>query len=487
MAHAKLEPHRTDIRLIPDSSRVLIRPFIPMREQRIIKIIGRVMSLTEKDVQKELDKVMADFARRHVDIHSIFIRHFEIVRKHMMTDLEPSQPRKLLIGSYFTSEYALESAALFNPSIVPHPDQSGLAKNSLRFVMSLRAIGEGHLSSISFRQGIIDAHCTISIDETTRFVTPPDPLPNAAYDKVCYSQKLFEMGMITPFSQVVLDSLNDSFTLTELTASLTYHERYNRHNGAANITRTKEGMLWLAKSNYEVLFPEDLPLSQRIIFPDSPSERNGIEDARFVLFEDDNGEKSYYATYTAYDGESMLPQLIETTDFRHFTIITLNGEGVQNKGMALFPRKLNGKYVMLSRQDNENIFLMYSDNIHFWHETRMLMKPSYTWEFVQLGNCGSPLETDEGWVVLTHGVGPMRRYCIGAMLLDLEDPSKIIGRLKEPLLKPEGNEREGYVPNVVYTCGALIHKGNLVIPYAMADYATSIAIVGLEELLAYMK
>ncbi len=479
--------HRTDIRLIPDSSRVLIRPFFPVREQRIIKVIGRVMSLSEQRVHEELSRVMADFARRHMDIRSIFLQRFEQIRPYMMTDLDPSEERKLLIASYFTSEYALESAALFNPSITPHPDQSGLPPKALRFVMSLRAIGEGHISSITFRQGIIDEDCTITIDEPGPFVTTPEPITNAAYDKVCFAQKLFEIGMLNAFSQTVLDALNDQFTLSELTASLQYHERFSRQNGGANIVRTREGMLWLARSNYEITFSPDESLSQRIIFPDAPNEKKGIEDARFVLFTEEDGRKRYYATYTAYDGETMLPQLIETEDFLHFSSITLNGQAVQNKGMALFPRKLRGRYAMLSRQDNENIFLMYSDNIHFWQKTRILMKPSYTWEYVQLGNCGSPIETAEGWLVLTHGVGPMRKYCIGAVLLDLENPLKLIGRLENPLLKPEGNEREGYVPNVVYTCGALVHNGKLILPYAMADYATSIAIVEIDELLRLMK
>ncbi|MFP4416406.1 MAG: glycoside hydrolase family 130 protein [Chitinispirillaceae bacterium] len=482
----KVAVNRTSIRLTPDSTRVLIRPFIPSTERRIIKIISRVISLSRQEVHQQLNNVMQEFAGRHLDIRSIFLERFESVRHHMITDIEPEEEVKLLIGSYFTSEYALESAALFNPSIVPHPDQSGLADGALRFIMSLRAIGEGHISCISFRCGTIEPDLSISFEKTSRFVTTPDPITNAAYDKVCYAQKLFEIGMNNQFSKIVLESLQSSFTLPELEASIKYHKRHS-HNGFANTDRTAEAMMWLAYANYEIIFAEDLPIGNRIIFPESPSEKKGIEDARFVLFTDDDGTRTYYASYTAYDGLTMLPQLIETQDFQHFRIITLNGQAAQNKGMALFPRKLNGKYAMLSRQDNENIFIMYSDNIHFWHEARIVMKPSYTWEFIQLGNCGSPIETSEGWLVLTHGVGAMRKYAIGAVLLDLQDPTRVISRLTEPLIEPNENEREGYVPNVVYTCGALLHQDTLILPYAMADYATGVATVNIHELLDAMK
>ena len=248
-----------------------------------------------------------------------------------------------------------------------------------------------------------------------------------------------------------------------------------------------QGIWMLARSNYEVQFQEDLEVSQRILFPATPSQRNGVEDARFVYFQNDDGTHIYYATFTAYDGRVIVPELVETSDFLHFRFITLNGQAAENKGMALFPRKVNGLYAMLSRQDNENIYLMFSDNVHFWNETQVILKPAFSWELVQLGNCGSPIETDAGWLVLSHGVGPMRQYCIGAFLLDRDDPSKVIGRLREPLLKPNQEEREGYVPNVVYTCGALIHNGELVIPYGLADHATGFATVPLEEVLAAME
>jgi predicted GH43/DUF377 family glycosyl hydrolase len=246
-------------------------------------------------------------------------------------------------------------------------------------------------------------------------------------------------------------------------------------------------ILALAQSNYEVHFPPDSRLSERVLFPVTPSQSNGIEDARFVLFQDDDGSRTYYATYTAYDGKFVLPQFIETPDFLHFKFITLNGRAVQNKGMALFPRKINGRYAMLGRQDQENLYLMFSDDLHFWNTAQPLLQPAFPWEFIQLGNCGSPIETEAGWLVLSHGVGAMRKYCIGAFLLDRHDPAKVIGRLREPLIKPDENEREGYVPNVVYSCGSLVFERQLIVPYAMSDYATTFATLPLDEVLAAME
>ena len=482
----ELQIKRTGIKLQPDPSRVLFRPFIPKNETRILKIISRVMALPDKAVSIQLDNVINEITGRHFDIKSIFIQHFESVKNFLITDLEPSEERKLLIGSMFTSEYALESAALFNPSIVPHPDQSGIPQDSMRFIMSLRATGEGHISSITFRMGVIDKNLNITINDPTRFVTTPRTIEHNNYDKEVFSQKLNEMGLLNEYSQSILSAMQNSFTLNDLSSQIDISLRNNRHSTQTDLV-TRDGMIWLAKSNYEIRFSPDQRLSQRIIFPTGPSEQNGIEDARFVQFTSDDSSRVYYATYTAYDGNTILPQLMLTTDFLHFKIITLNGKAAQNKGMALFPRKLNGFYCMLSRQDNENLFLMYSENIHFWHEMFPLLKPTYPWEFIQVGNCGTPIETDEGWLVLTHGVGPMRKYCIGAVLLDLDNPRQVIGRLSDPLLAPDENEREGYVPNVVYTCGALIHNENLIVPYAMSDYATGIATIELKPLLELLK
>lgn len=483
----ELKIKRTDIILKPDPSRVLFRPFIPKNETRILKIISRVMALPDKSVSIQLNNVINDFSDRHFDIKSIFIQHFELVRKYMITDLDPSEERKLLIGSMFTSEYALECAALFNPSIIPHPDQSGIPHGSIRFIMSLRATGEGHISSITFRMGTIDKNMNISINDPTRFVTTPEIIEHKDYDKELFSQKLSETGLLNEYSESILSALQNTFTLNDLSKQIENSLRNRSHRTQTDLV-TRDGMIWLAKSNYEIRFSPDQRISQRIIFPTGPSEQNGIEDARFVHFTNNTDSSTiYYATYTAYDGNTILPQLMQTNDFLNFKIITLNGKAAQNKGMALFPRKLNNLYCMLSRQDNENLFLMYSENIHFWHKMIPLLKPTYPWEFIQVGNCGTPIETAEGWLVLTHGVGPVRKYCIGAVLLDLENPQQVIGRLSEPLLMPNENEREGYVPNVVYTCGALIHQNNLIIPYAMSDYATGIATVELKTLLELLK
>lgn len=469
----------------PDPNRVLIRPFIPSDPKRIINILGRAMTLDEEQVDWLLSGVMREFSGRHINIERVFERHFEKVKPHLFTDAELSRARQLLIGSLFTSEYALECAALFNPSIVPHPDQSGMPEGALRFIMSLRATGEGHISSIEFRSGVIGADGGISLDPAGRHVTAPELTPNPSYEKSTFTIKLHEMGFADGISDDLLQSLDDTFTLSDLHKSVAALKARVRAP-SRDQQRLLECVTWLAESNYEISFRENKPVSERIIFPVSANESNGIEDARFVQFTDEDGAVSYYATYTAYNGRVILPQLLETRDFLHFKVITLNGRAVQNKGMALFPRRIGGKFAMISRQDNENIFIMFSENVHFWHDTEKLLKPSYAWEFIQLGNCGSPIETEAGWLLLTHGVGPMRKYCIGAILLDLEDPRRVIARLKEPLIEPTENEREGYVPNVVYTCGALLHNGELIIPYAMSDYASRIATVRLEELLAHL-
>ena len=280
--------------------------------------------------------------------------------------------------------------------------------------------------------------------------------------------------------------LDEHFTFRQLQEAITIVLRQNVGR-RQEFERTADGVLALAKANYEIAYGPDQELSDRIIFPYSPSESNGIEDARFVEFREDDGGVRYYATYSAFDGKIVLPQLVETEDFLHFKIRTLNGPEVRNKDFALFPRKINGMYAMLSRQDGENLFLMYSDMIHFWYTKQMLLKPTFAWEFVQLGNCGSPIETDAGWLVISHGVGPMRKYSIGAFLLDRDDPSRVLGRLREPLLAPNENERRGYVPNVVYSCGGVIHNGELIIPYAMSDFASTFAIVPLADLLAAMQ
>ncbi len=477
-----MKAKRTDIIIKPDYKRVLYRPFELHQEQRFVKIIARIMSLSEAEVKREIDDVMTEFHYRHPNLIDFFLKRFEQVRHHLLTDQPLSENRKLLIGAYFTQEYSLESAALFNPCMVWHPDQSGLDEDSRRFIISLRATGEGHISSITFRSGVIDANNHSRLDKPSRFVTTPELIANPSYEKALFEKKLFELGLDNKFSARIFSSLDDCFTLNDLQENISYALRqYRSRNG--EIETTAKGMLSLAQSNYEVKFSPDQSLTERIIFPNTPAEVNGIEDARFVQFFDEDRGIIYYATYTAYNGKVFLTHLLETTDFLHFKISTLNGSAVQNKGLALFPRKISGNYAMLSRQDNENIYIMFSDHIHFWHTKQILLKPTFPWEFVQLGNCGSPIETEAGWIVLSHGVGPMRKYAISAFLLDLNDPTKVIGRLKEPLISPNEKEREGYVPNVVYSCGGLIHGRELIIPYAMSDYASSFATVNLDELL----
>ncbi len=473
--------------LRPDQSRVLLRPFSPGDSQRVGSIIARIMSLPEERVGVLLNEISAEFSQRHQQIRHLFLERFEQVREMLLTDEELSEQRRLLIGSYFLAEYSLESAALFNPSIVPHPDQTGLPTGSLRFILSLRATGEGHISSITFRTGIIHPDHRIEVLTPTGFLTEPRQIPNPLYEKGLFARKLIELGLSREFTRRVMNKLGNSFALEELRASL-QAEQFRLPDGMTQEDQDEAQGIWmLARSNYEVQFQPEQQLSERILFPATPSQRNGIEDARFVCFQNEDGTHIYYATFTAFDGKVVMPELVETSDFLFFRFVTLNGPAAQNKGMAIFPRKINGLYAMLSRQDNENIYLMFSDNVHFWNERRVILKPTFSWELVQVGNCGSPIETDAGWLVLSHGVGPMRKYCIGAFLLDRDDPSKVIGRLREPLLKPNQNEREGYVPNVVYTCGALLHQGELIIPYGLADHATGFATVQLDEVLAAMQ
>jgi len=468
-----------------DPSRVITRLHIPDGAHRIRKIIQRITDLPDMDAEKLLEEIMLDFSERHKDIRRVFERSLNEVRDHVPRDAVLSETKRALIGAYFTMEYSIESAALFNPSIVLHPDQSHLDEGSLRFIMSLRAIGEGHVSSIVFRSGVLDRDNTFIFDPVSDYVERPDILLNPVYDRHLFQLKLNEMGACNEVTAHLFGQLPEDFTYNELKERIGALRESPVFSGERQ-KGTFEIMYWLANSNYEMNFRPDHRISERVIFPVSENERNGIEDARFVQFFDDDGEVTYYATYTAYNDFKILPQLIETKDFIKFKVITLNGKAVKNKGMALFPRKIDGSYVMLSRQDGENNHIMFSDNIHFWQKSQIIQEPTRPWEFIQIGNCGSPLETDKGWIVLTHGVGPMRQYCIGAMLLDLENPARVIARLKEPLLAPREEEREGYVPNVIYTCGAIFHNSDLVIPYGMSDITSGIATVRVSELIDCM-
>ncbi|MEO6785375.1 MAG: glycoside hydrolase family 130 protein [Chthoniobacteraceae bacterium] len=470
----------------PDSARVLIRPFIPSPAKRVTDIISRALALSDEAAAAELKVMHTEFASRHFDIELPLLANFEKVRVSIRSQRAISRERQLLIGGLFSGEYALESAALFNPSIVPHPDQGEVPAGGLRFVMSLRATGEGHISSIEFRSGLIAPDGAISVEPVSRFVTAPEIVPNPSYRKKPFAAKLQEMGFESGHAAAVIAPLGESFTLQELDQSVARVRRESKPVGR-DLRRALECCRWLAESNYELNFSSRLAMSERIVFPVSPNESNGIEDARFVRFAEDDGSAMYYATYTAYNGRVILPQLIETPDFLHFRVLTLNGNAVQNKGMALFPRRIGGRYAMLSRQDDENLFIMFSDSPHHWSDPQLIMRPVEMWESVKIGNCGSPIETEAGWLVITHGVGPMRKYCIGAALLDLNDPTKVLGRLRKPLLSPDLNEREGYVPNVVYSCGSLVHGRELILPYAMSDKVSAIATVSLDDLLAALR
>ncbi len=474
--------YRHEVTLLPESARVILRPFIPAKVHLVTTIIGRALALTEEEVAGELSVVRREFHDRHIEIESLLLSHFRKVQQHVFTQRDLSHERQLLIGALFSGEYALESAAIFNPSIVPHPDQSNTPKGGQRFIMSLRATGEGHISSIEFRAGLIAPDGQITLEPVSRFVSEPDIVPNPGYMKKLFVIKLHEMGVEDGYASAVMEPLAENFTRSDLNKSVgnVLHDTQPVTN---DLRHTLECIQWLADSNYELCFSDKLAMSERIIFPVSPNETNGIEDARFVQFIDDDGSVRYFATYTAYNGREILPQLMETKDFLNFRILSLNGTAVQNKGMALFPRRIAGCYVMLSRQDDENLFIMFSRSPHYWSNPQLILRPREMWESVKIGNCGSPIETEAGWLVITHGVGPMRKYCIGAVLLDLDDPTKVIGRLRQPLLSPKDNEREGYVPNVVYSCGSLLHGRELILPFAVSDRASAIASVSLDDLL----
>ena len=477
---------RHSVTFQPESARVIIRPFIPGKAQILADILARALALSEAEAEAQLQTILAEFASRHFDIESLLLAHYEKVRPQFTLQSPLSRVRQLLIGALFSGEYALESAALFNPSIVPHPDQNGTPAGGMRFIMSLRATGEGHISSIEFRTGVIAPDGTIAVEPASRFVTAPEVVPNPTYRTKSFLTKLNEMGFGGSHAAAVMEPLAENFTLLQLDESMA-RVRRDTKPVTRDLRRALETFRWLADSNYELNFSSKLAMSERIIFPVSPNESNGIEDARFVRFTDDDGSVLYCATYTAYNGRAILPQFIETQDFLHFRVLTLNGSAVQNKGMALFPRRIGGRYAMLSRQDDENLLLMFSDSLHHWSNPQVILRPAEMWESVKIGNCGSPIETEAGWLVITHGVGPMRKYCIGAALLDLDDPTKVIGRLRAPLLSPEGNEREGYVPNVVYSCGSMLHGRDLILPFAMSDKASAIATVSLDDLLAALQ
>jgi predicted GH43/DUF377 family glycosyl hydrolase len=481
---------RKDSKFLPDPSRVIAR-FLYTSDERSKNIILKVLAMPDSEVTIALSKVLRGYSRRHRNISLIFETHFNKL-SNLFDELgikpgKVNQSLKLLIGSYFTMEYSIESAAFFNPSIVEDPDQSELGSDEKRVILSFRATGEGHISSIVFRSGIIDKNNNLTTEPVGKMLAEAERIKRHIYNKKSFIKKLDEMqdfnNKISPV--FVLEKLSDSFTYGELKKAV--EETRKKPRLTANKKLIIDQMMWLAKSHYDLEFSLDSAISERVIFPTSSAEKNGIEDARFVKFTDDDGEVTYFATYTAYDGVTILPRLLETKNFYHFKALPIHGELAKNKGMALFPRKIKGKYAMLCRIDGENNYIAYSDNINIWREAKLIQKPKFTWDLVQVGNCGSPIETEEGWLVITHGVGPMREYVLGASLYELDNPEKEIGRLKTPLLAPNAEEREGYVPNVVYSCGSIIHNRNLIIPYGISDTASSYASVNLNELLNELK
>lgn len=480
---------KKDILFEPDASRVIAR-FFYTTDERSMELINRILLLTEKKQHEILTQILRDFSKRHRSISRIFERNFfrlsPLFDRLKIDQKTLTATQKVLIGSYFTMEYSIEAAAFFNPSLIEDPDQSEVKPGHKRVIISFRATGEGHLSSIVFRSGIIDSTNNITIEPPGKMLESPEHIKNHIYHKTSFRRKLKEMQDCSSAAYpVMMDKLTDTFTYEELKRYVQETRLLVHDDHQSNILLNE--MMWLASSHYEIDFSVDTAISERTIFPIADTEMKGIEDARFVRFTDENNEVTYYATYTAYDGVTILPKLLCTTDFYHFKVMPVHGEVAQNKGMALFPRKINGKYALLCRIDGVNNYIAFSENITVWREAKLLQTPKYPWEFVQMGNCGSPIETAEGWLVITHGVGPVREYVLGVSLLDLDNPEKEIGRFSTPLLVPDEKEREGYVPNVVYSCGSMIHEGHLIIPYAMSDYASTYATVNLAELLTALK
>lgn len=464
-------------KILPDKTRVIFQFFNPGGEARINNVINRVLSLSEKEAGSLIENILNDFSGRHLNIKHKLLENFNKVYKYINNPGALTLERKYLLGAYFSKEYSIEAASLFNPSIVPHPDQKNLKPGMLRFVLSLRATGEGHLSSIEFRTGIIDQDNDVFLDTPSAHLELPVRNENKLFTREFIKERI---QLEDAGQKKFVDDLPDDFNLGELKKIA---DKTSFDDGSSRMKDFAGRILGLADSNYQIKFHESSSFSERIIFPNSVNESVGMEDARFVKFHDEDGSSTYFATYTAYNGKTFGTQLIETKDFLTFNISTLHGPGVQDKGMAIFPRRVSGKYVITSRQGGENLYIMFSDDLYRWDDFKLLKIPLEPWEYIQLGNCGSPIETEKGWLLITHAVGPFRKYSIGACLLDLHDPSKVIGTLRYPLIEPDEDEREGYVPNVVYSCGSLVHNGELIIPYAMSDSCTGLAKVPLEELL----
>jgi len=472
----------------PNFKRVILR-FLFYNDDRASVIVKNVLDMPYEEVVKLLELTLRDFSKRHRSVTRTFLAHFDRITYLLVkfdTDAERlSLEQKLVIGSYFTMEYSIESAAFFNPAIVETTDQYGLEDGARRIILSFRAIGEGHISSIVFRQGVIDKHCNFHFDTESYFVRDAEIVRHHMYNKKEFIEQVRLRDIPPALVEASVKDLNETFMYRQLQASV--EEVMKGYSPESQDHHNLERILWSADSYHELNFSYDTDISERVIFPVTAAESNGIEDARFVRFTDEDGSVTFYATYTAYNGFVISPKILETKNFYQFVFKPLYGAGARNKNLALFPRKINGKYVMLSRVDGINNYIMFSDELNIWKDPVLIQEPKYPWEFVHIGNCGSPLETKDGWLVITHGVGPIRKYSIGAILLDLKDPTKLIGRLKEPLLMPNEEEREGYVPNVLYTCGSMLHNGNLILPYGQSDSSTGFATINLDELIARLK
>lgn len=474
---------RKSVKVYPDPKRVIAR-FFYNGDERARQVIKRVLDLSDDEVFGLVSPLLQEYSKRHRNITTILKKYCRMV-KGCITELGANYEtlnsyRKYLIGSYFTNEYSIESAAFFNPSIVEDPDQHDLEEGEKRVIISFRAVGEGHISSVVFRRAVIDRHNNINVLPVGNYVDEAEVINNVIYNKQLFLKKAIDANIESSVVTEVNSKLEDKFDYTILRRIVQDSKNFEE-NDLRKLEYDK--VLWLSDTYHEISFSRDTDISDRVIFPISEFERKGIEDARFVRFVKDNGEVIFYATYTAFDGAFIIPKLVQTSDFYDFKVSPLHGVGAQNKNLALFPRKINGKYAMISRIDGWNNYLMYSDSINVWNNPVMLQQPKFPWEFIQIGNCGSPIETEAGWLIITHGVGPMRKYCLGASLLDFKDPSIELGRLNEPLLIPNTEEREGYVPNVVYSCGSIIHNNELIIPYGLSDYCSSFATVKVDKLI----
>jgi len=488
---APIPIHRDTETVRAEPRRVLAKPYLPGEEitpggdLRAEALLRRVLAIPEDEVPALIAEILGQFADRHRRFEETLERHSALVVHHTRIGQNLSRARRLLIGAYFTHEYSVEGAALFNPSIVLAPDSREDGGGPQRFVMSVRAVGEGHISSIGFRTGSLDGSGKVVFDPPGKLLVSGEKAPPTWYGRRQFQAKLVELGTGNAVASAVLATLQERFTRSDLEASITRLEQSGLPPSIGH--ETIKTIRLLAASSYITSFPEDSALGERVLFPTGPHETQGMEDARFVRFTDDDGSVRFHATYTAFDGREIIPQMIETADFVTFAVSTLSGSAAQNKGMALFPRRVGGEYLMLSRKDRENLYLARSSDLRLWNDSVPLFRPSSPWELLQIGNCGSPLETDEGWLVLTHGVGPMRRYTLGALLLDRDDPTRVLGHLPVPLMAPSPAEREGYVPNVLYSCGSLIHGPWLIIPYGFSDTGIGIARVPLADLLAELR